>query len=64
MEATEYTASVRLPWNKGKLVGEKTPFSKRSGPFAFDCSSPSGGANSPFSIWPSTANFEPVTSLA
>ena len=26
MEATEYTASVRLPWNKGKLVGEKTPF--------------------------------------
>ena len=25
METTEYKASVRPPWNKGKLVGQKTP---------------------------------------
>src|SRR5580658_10151392 len=38
--------------------------SKRSGQFAFDCSSQFGDANLPCSTWPSTANFEPVTSLA
>ena len=26
MEATENTATVRPPWNKGKIVGQKTPF--------------------------------------
>src|ERR1700691_4993105 len=26
METTENTAPIRPPWNKGKLVGEKTPF--------------------------------------
>ena len=26
MEATENTATVRPPWNKGKTVGQKTPF--------------------------------------
>jgi integrase len=25
METTEYTATVRPPWNKGKLVGQKAP---------------------------------------
>jgi hypothetical protein len=26
MEATENSAAVRPPWNKGKIVGQKTPF--------------------------------------
>ena len=26
MQATEITATVRPPWNKGKIVGQKTPF--------------------------------------
>src|SRR5579859_5991846 len=26
METTEKSATVRLPWKKGKLVGQKTPF--------------------------------------
>jgi len=26
MEATENTATARPPWNKGKIVGQKTPF--------------------------------------
>jgi hypothetical protein len=26
MEALENTAAARPPWNKGKLVGQKTPF--------------------------------------
>jgi len=26
MEATENTATARAPWNKGKIVGQKTPF--------------------------------------
>ena len=26
MDTTENTITVRPPWNKGKLVGQKTPF--------------------------------------
>ena len=41
----------RIPWNKGKLVGQKAPLRlKRSGQFAFACSSPRGLGSSLCSI--------------
>jgi hypothetical protein len=29
METTESARTVRSPWNKGKLVGEKAPFKRK-----------------------------------
>jgi hypothetical protein len=50
MELENCDSVVRPPWNKGKIVGQKTPFKlKRSGLFACVCSSPISVGNLPFS---------------
>jgi len=52
----------RQPWNKGKLVGQKTPLRLRD---IWAIRVRLQIAEEPeiwlFSIWPSTASFEPAT---
>jgi hypothetical protein len=55
--------TVRGPWNKGKLVGQKRRSSSRKyGPFASGFRSPIVVATSRYSIWLSIASFELATS--
>jgi hypothetical protein len=55
--------TVREPWNKGKLVGQKPHSnSKKYGRFASDFRSPAVVETSRCSIWPSIASLELATS--
>lgn len=61
MDQPNVVTKPREPWNKGKLVGQKTPFKlKRSGLSAYGCNWPIVPGTSPCSTWPSTASYGPV----
>lgn len=47
----------KIPWDKGKIVGQKLPISSRtSGPSGFGCTSPPGRECSRYLIWARTGN--------
>jgi hypothetical protein len=59
----EYTSNphARVPWNKGKLVGQKAPSSpRRSGRSGRACKSRTVPANWRCSTWASTASCAPA----
>jgi hypothetical protein len=63
MESPKSTAAVRPHWNKGNLIGQKTPLKlKEIWAIRVHLQLAERRGNSPCSIWPLTANFEPVTS--
>jgi hypothetical protein len=52
----------RDPWNKGKIVAQKAPFKiKDIRALRVRLQRKAACANSPYSMWDSTANFEVVT---
>ena len=57
MDTATKAGERAIPWNKGKLLGQKPPLKrKRSGPSEFDCNWIIAPEISPCSILPSTAN--------
>ena len=65
MEIVALTASTREPWNKGKLVGQKTPFKlKEIWAIRVRLQIASRCRILLSSIWRSTANFEHVISCS
>jgi hypothetical protein len=61
MESANPTTITREPWNKGKLVGQKTPFKlKEIWAIRVRLQIANNAAISLCSIWRSIASFEPV----
>jgi hypothetical protein len=57
MEAIDVGRAQRVPWNKGKLTGQKPPLKLRKyGRFASACSLQQRPESSQCSTWRSTAN--------
>jgi hypothetical protein len=64
MEHAHCTATIREPWNKGKLVGQKAPFKlKEICAIRVRLQLPAVAASWRCSTSPSTASFGPVISL-
>lgn len=62
MEHVHCTTTIREPWNKGKLVGQKAPFKlKEIWAIRIRLQLATVGATWRCSTWPSTANFELAT---